>query len=156
MGRNSVVSDHSKSTGIPQVDELSMGPSDLGCHIRHEFSASETPQHNGMVERKNRTLQEMVHVMLKAKNVLVQLWAEILNTACYTQNIVYLRPRTTMTPYKIWRGKKPNLKNLHEFGSTCFELNDKEHMSKFDLKSDEAMFLGYSHNNKAYRVFNKQ
>ena len=33
MGHNSVVSGHLKSTGIPRVDELSTGPSDLGCHI---------------------------------------------------------------------------------------------------------------------------
>ena len=32
MGHNSVVSGHSKSTGIPLVDGLSTGPSDLGCH----------------------------------------------------------------------------------------------------------------------------
>ena len=41
-----------------------------------------------------------------------------------------------MTPYEIWRGKKPNLKYFHEFGSTCFILNDREKRSKFDAKSD--------------------
>ena len=61
-----------------------------------------------------------------------------------------------MTPYKIWRGKKPNLKHLHEFGSTCFVLNDREHGSKFDLKSDEGMLLRYSRNNRDYKVLNKR
>ena len=60
-----------------------------------------------------------------------------------------------MTPYEIWRGKKPNLNHFHEFGSTCFVLNDREHKRKFDPKSDEGVFLGYSPNSKAYRVFNK-
>ena len=60
-----------------------------------------------------------------------------------------------MTSSKIWRGKKPNLKYLHEFGSTCFVLNDREHKRKFDPKSDERVFLEYSPNNKAYRVLNK-
>ena len=60
-----------------------------------------------------------------------------------------------MTPYEIWRDKKPNLKHLHEFGSTCFVLNDREHRSKFDQMSDEGVFLGYSPNNKAYKLFNK-
>ena len=59
-----------------------------------------------------------------------------------------------MTPYEIWRGKKHNLKHFHEFGSTCFVLNDKEHKSKFDAKSDEGMFLGYSPNKRAFRIFN--
>ena len=58
--------------------------------IRHEFYAPKTPQHNGVVERKNRTLQEMARVMLKAMKVPIQFWAEALNTACYIQNIVYL------------------------------------------------------------------
>ena len=61
-----------------------------------------------------------------------------------------------MTPYKIWRGKKPNLMYLHEFGITCFELNDREHKRKFDPKSDEGLFLGYSPNSRVYKMFNKR
>ena len=74
--------------------------------IRHEYSAPKTPQQNGPI----------------------QFWAKALNRACYIQNQVYLLPGTSMTPYEIWRGKKPNLKHLHEFGSTCFVLNDREHI----------------------------
>ena len=84
--------------------------------------------------------------MLKVKNVLVKFWVEALNAACYTQNKVYLRLGTTMTPYEIWKCKKPNLRYFHEIGSTCFALNDREHKSKFDAKSDEGIFLGYSLN----------
>ena len=61
-----------------------------------------------------------------------------------------------MTRYEIWRGKKPNLKHLHEFGSTFFVLNGREHKIKFDPKSDEGMFLGYSPNSVAYSVYNKR
>ena len=61
-----------------------------------------------------------------------------------------------MTPYEIWRGKKLNLKHLHEFESTCFVLNDREHMIKFDSKCDEGVFLGYSLNSRAYMVYNKR
>ena len=61
-----------------------------------------------------------------------------------------------MTPYEIWRGKKPNLKYFHEFGSTCFILDDREQRSKFDVKSDEDIFLRYSLNSQAYRVYNKR
>ena len=52
-----------------------------------------------------------------------------MNTSCYTLS-----------------GKKPNLKYFHEFGSTCFIHNDREQRSKFDAKSDEGIFLGYSLN----------
>ena len=49
-----------------------------------------------------------------------------------------------MTPYEIWRGKKPNLNNFHEFRNACFILNDREQRSNFDVKNDEGIFLGYS------------
>ena len=61
-----------------------------------------------------------------------------------------------MKPYEIWRGKKPNLNYFHEFGSTFFSVNDSEKMSEFDAKSDEGIFLGYSLNNQAYKVYNKR
>ena len=91
--------------------------------IKHEFSIPKTLQQNGAVKRKNRTLQEMARVMLKAKNVPTKLWVEAINMACYISNRVYLRPGTHKTPYEIYKGKKPNLKHLHEFGSLCYILN---------------------------------
>ena len=124
--------------------------------IEHEFSAPKTSQHNRVDEGKNKALQEMTQIMLKAKNVLVKFWAEALNTTCYTLNRVYLCLGTTLTPYEIWRGKKPNLKYLHEFGSTCFILNDMEQRSNFDVKRGEVICLGYSLNSRAYRVYNKR
>ncbi|XP_012847829.1 PREDICTED: uncharacterized protein LOC105967762 [Erythranthe guttata] len=72
--------------------------------ISHEFSAPKTPQQNGVVERKNRTLQEMARVMMNAKEIAPRFWAEAVNTACHIINRVYLRPGTTKTPYEIWKG----------------------------------------------------
>ena len=61
-----------------------------------------------------------------------------------------------MTPYKIRRGKKPNLKYFHEFISTYFILNNMEQVRKFDVKIDKGIFLGYSLNSRAYSVYNKR
>ena len=109
-----------------------------------------------MEEGKNRALREMAQVMIKAKNVPVNFLSGVFNTAYYTLNKVYLRLGTTMTPYEIWRSKKPNLKYFHGFGSTCFILNDREQRSKFDAKSDEGIFLVYSLNTRAYKVYKKR
>ncbi|XP_057785954.1 uncharacterized protein LOC131003485 [Salvia miltiorrhiza] len=49
--------------------------------ITHEYSAPKTPHQNGVVERKNRTLQDMVRTMMKAKNIATNFWAEAMNTA---------------------------------------------------------------------------
>jgi hypothetical protein len=67
-----------------------------------------------------------------------------------------LRSETNKTPYEIWRGKKPTVKYFKTIGSKCYILRDRENLGKFDSKSDEGIFLGYSTNNRAYRVFNKR
>ena len=74
-----------------------------------------------------------------------------LNTACYIINYVYLHPDTKKTSHELWKGKKSNLSYFHIFSSTCFILKDHQYWSKFDSKSDEGVFLGYSMNSKTYQ-----
>ncbi|CAJ2665853.1 unnamed protein product [Trifolium pratense] len=124
--------------------------------IIHEFSSPITPQQNGVVERKNRTLQESARVMLHAKNVPYKFWAEAMNTACYIHNRVTLRKGTATTLYELWKNRKPTVKYFHVFGSKCYILADREPRRKLDPKSDEGIFLGYSTNSRAYRVFNSR
>nr|GEV24395.1 retrovirus-related Pol polyprotein from transposon TNT 1-94 [Tanacetum cinerariifolium] len=59
------------------------------------------------------------------------------------------------TPYEIFRGRKTSLEYFKVFGSKCFILNTKDYLTKFDPKSYEGVFLGYSQNSKAYVVLNK-
>ncbi|CAL8107783.1 unnamed protein product [Prunus armeniaca] len=124
--------------------------------IKHEFSAPITPQHNGVVERKNRTLLEMGRVILTSAKIAKKFWAEAISTACYTANRVFLRPGTTSTPYELWKGRKPNIKHMRVFGSVCYIYRDRENLAKFDTRSDAGIFLGYSLTSRAYRVFNKR
>jgi hypothetical protein len=124
--------------------------------IKQEFSSPITLQHNGVVERKNKGIQEMVRVMIHSKNLAQHLWGEAVNTACHIINRVYLRLETNKTPYEIWRGKKSTVKYFKTFGSKCYILRDRKNLGKFDTKSEEGIFLGYSTNSRAYRVFNKR
>ena len=124
--------------------------------ISQEFSAPITPQQNGVVERKNRVIQEMARAMLHNKDVAKNLWGEAVNTSCHTVNKVYFRLDTKKTPYDLWKGRKPNVKYFRIFGSTCFILKDRENVGKFYSQSDEGIFLGYSSTSKAYRVYNKR
>ena len=57
--------------------------------------------------------------------------------------------------YENWNGKKPKVKYFRVFRSKCYILNDRENLAKFDAKSDEGIFLGYSTTSWVYRVFNK-
>ena len=111
--------------------------------ISQEFFAPITPQQNGVVERKNRVIQEMARAMLNNKDVARSLWGETINTTCHTVNKGYFRPDIKKTPYELWKGRKPNVKYFKIFGSTCFTLKDRENVGKFNSQSDEGIFLGY-------------
>ena len=69
--------------------------------ITYEFSAPKTPEQSGVVERKNRTIQDMARVMPNAKGVSHEFWEEAMNIAFYIINRVYLRQAKSMTPYEI-------------------------------------------------------
>ena len=60
--------------------------------IFHNFSSLRTPKQNRVVERKNRTLQEMARTMLYENSLLKHFWVEIVNTTCYVQNRILIRP----------------------------------------------------------------
>jgi transposase InsO family protein len=101
---NTIRSDHGGEFENTQFDDLC---SKRG--YRHEYSALRTPQQNGVVERKNRTLQELARTMLNESKLPTSLWAEVVNTACYVINRVNLRPILLKTPYELWMGRKPNI-----------------------------------------------
>ncbi|KAJ9545288.1 hypothetical protein OSB04_024995 [Centaurea solstitialis] len=120
------------------------------------FSSVRTPQQNGVAERRNRTLIEAARSMLSEANLATQFWAEAVNTACYTQNRSLIVKRFRRTPYELFHNRKPSIEHLHIFGCVCYILNNKDNLGKFDSKSDDGIFLGYSSISKTYRVFNKQ
>ncbi|GJW32267.1 retrovirus-related pol polyprotein from transposon TNT 1-94 [Tanacetum coccineum] len=124
--------------------------------ISHNFSAPRTPQSNGVVERKNRTLQEMSRTMLNEQSIPQKFWCNAVDTSTYIINRVSIRRILGKTPYELLRGRKPNLNYFRVFGSKCFVLNTKDYLTKFDPKSYEGVFLGYSQNSKAYIILNKQ
>ncbi|KAJ9535241.1 LOW QUALITY PROTEIN: hypothetical protein OSB04_un001670 [Centaurea solstitialis] len=124
--------------------------------ISQNFSSVRTPQQNGVAERRNRTLIEAARSMLSEANLATQFWAEAVNTACYTQNRSLIVKRFRRTPYELFQNRKPSIEHLHIFGCVCYILNNKDNLGKFDSKSDDGIFLGYSSISKTYRVFNKR
>ncbi|GKA55642.1 retrovirus-related pol polyprotein from transposon TNT 1-94 [Tanacetum coccineum] len=123
--------------------------------ITHNFSAPRTPQSNGVVERKNKTLQEMSRTMLNEQSLPQKFWCNAVDTSTYILNRILIRAILGKTPYELLRGKKPTLDYFRVFGSKCFILNTKDYLTKFDPKSYEGVFLGYSQNSKAYIILNK-
>ncbi|GKB28085.1 ribonuclease H-like domain-containing protein [Tanacetum coccineum] len=99
--------------------------------ILRQYSVAGTPQQNGVAERRNRTLIEAARTMLADSKLPTTFWAEAVNTACYVQNRVLVVKPHNKTPYELFHGK-------------------------FDGKTDEGFFVGYSLNSKAFRVFSSR
>ncbi|XP_070050394.1 uncharacterized protein [Nicotiana tomentosiformis] len=144
-------SDHGTKFDNAKFDEFCSKNS-----ITHNFSALRTPQQNGVVGRKNRTLEDMARTMLIDSGIAKNFWAEAINTACYLVNRCMIRFFLNKTPYELLNGRKPKLTHLRTFGCKCYVLNHgKDQLGKFNAKSDEGIFLGYSSQSKAYKVYNK-
>nr|GEV24854.1 retrovirus-related Pol polyprotein from transposon TNT 1-94 [Tanacetum cinerariifolium] len=84
--------------------------------ISHQTSVVCTPQQNSVVERQNQTLVEAARTMLIFSKAPLFLWAEAINTACYTQNRSLIRHRYNKTPYELMQHKKMD---YHSF--TCLD-----------------------------------
>ncbi|GKD82303.1 putative ribonuclease H-like domain-containing protein, partial [Tanacetum coccineum] len=124
--------------------------------IKREFSVARTPQQNGVVERKNRTLIEAARNMLADSKLPTTFWAKAVNTACYVQNKVLVIKPHNKTPYELFLGRKPALSFMRPFGCPVTILNTLDHLGKIDGKANEGFFVGYSTNRKTYRVFNSR
>ncbi|RDY03248.1 hypothetical protein CR513_13195, partial [Mucuna pruriens] len=107
--------------------------------IPHNFSCPREPQHNGVVERKNKSLQEIARTMSNDFN----------------SPIIYIRPILKKTD-ELWKGRQPNISYFHPFGWECFILNTKDNLGNFYPKSKKGTFLRYSNASKAYKMYNSR
>jgi hypothetical protein len=90
-----------------------------------------TPQQNGVVERKNRTLINMARTMLGEYKTHEWFSSEAVNTACHAINWLYLHHLLKKTSYKLLTGNKPNVSYFRVFGSKCYILVKKGRHSKY-------------------------
>ncbi|GJY58593.1 retrovirus-related pol polyprotein from transposon TNT 1-94 [Tanacetum coccineum] len=124
--------------------------------IMHQTFVARTPQQNDVVERRNRTLVEAARTMLIFSRAPLFLWAEAINTACYTQDRSLIRLRYNKTPYELMQDKKSDLSFFHVFGSLCYPTNDHDDLGKFNAKADIGIFVGYAPAKKAFRIYNRR
>ncbi|GJU47233.1 hypothetical protein Tco_1204499 [Tanacetum coccineum] len=122
--------------------------------IKREFSVARTPQQNGVAERRNMTLIEAARTMLADSKLPTTFWAEAVNTSCYVENRVIIVKPHNKTPYELFKGRTPALSFMRPFGCHVTILNTLDHLGKFDGKSDDGFFVGYSLTSKAFRVYN--
>jgi hypothetical protein len=97
----------------------------------------------------------MERTMLDEYKTLDRFWVEVINTACYSINRLYLHRILKKTSYELLTDKKPKVSYFRVFGSKCFIIIKRGKFSKFAPKAVEGFLLGYDSNTRAYRVFNK-
>nr|GEV82920.1 retrovirus-related Pol polyprotein from transposon TNT 1-94 [Tanacetum cinerariifolium] len=124
--------------------------------ISHQISSVRTPQQNGVVKRRNRTLVEAARTMLIFSRAPLFLWAEAISTACFTQNRSIIHRRFNKTPYELINGRKLDISFLHVFSALCYPKNDREDIEKLGAKGDIGFFIGYSADSYAYRIYNRR
>ena len=118
----------------------SSGSKVLKPYPRGPPSSNSTPQQNGVAERRNRTLLDMVRSMMSHATLPISFWGYALETAAYILNLVPSKsvPRT---PQEMWTGRKPSLSHIHIWGCPAYVLNDKA--NKLEPRSEMCYFIGY-------------
>nr|GFC82759.1 hypothetical protein [Tanacetum cinerariifolium] len=91
----------------------------LKVGISHETSFARSPQQNGVIKRRNRTLIEAARTMLIYAQALLFLWEEAVATVSYTKNRSIVRIRHGKTPYELLHNKLPDISFLYVFGALC-------------------------------------
>ncbi|GJU20488.1 zinc finger, CCHC-type containing protein [Tanacetum coccineum] len=121
--------------------------------IARQLTAPYSPQQNGVVERRNRTIMSTTRCMMKATEMPQDFWAEAVRHAIYILNSVPTKALEDITPYEAIKGKKPNLKDLRVFGCIAYAKVPSQHLTKLDDRSIRMVYLGNEHGSKAYRLF---
>ena len=121
--------------------------------IRHFLTVPMTPQQNGVVERKNRTILNMARSMLKSKKMPKEFWAEAVSCAVYLSNLSPTISVPGKTPQEAWTSRKPNVSHLRVFGSIAYAHVPDEKRSKLDEKSEKYVFIGYDLRSKGYKLY---
>ena len=117
--------------------------------VDHEVTAPYTPQHNGIAERRNRTILDMARCMQKQKNFPKSLWGEAVSTAVYILNRCPTKILKNKVPEEVWSGKRPSVSHLKVFGSMCYKHVPDVRRRKLDDKSEPMILVGY-HKTGAY------
>ncbi|KAJ9709896.1 hypothetical protein PVL29_001400 [Vitis rotundifolia] len=124
----------------------------LECGIDARYTMPGTPQQNGVAERRNRTLLDIVRCMLSNSSLPEFLWGEALRTAAYILNQVPSK-FVPKTPYELWSGKKPSLHHFHVWGCKVEVRPYNPQSKKLDPKTISGFFVGYCIGSRGSRFY---
>nr|GFA78161.1 zinc finger, CCHC-type [Tanacetum cinerariifolium] len=121
--------------------------------IIRQLTAPYSPQQNGVVERKNRTILSTTRCMMKATGMPQHFWAEAVRHAILLLNCTPTKSLEDVTPYEALKGRKPNLQHIRIFGCITYAKVPSRSLTKLDDRSIQMEYLGSELGSKAYRLF---
>ena len=122
--------------------------------ILHQRSCTDTPQQNGVVERKHRHLLETARALYFQSKVPLKFWGECLLTATHLINRMPLSSIENKSPYEKVYGTRPNIDYLRVFGCLVYASTLKANRSKFDSRAIPCVMMGYETGQKGYKLLN--
>lgn len=123
--------------------------------IQRQLTIPYTPQQNGVAERRNRTLLDMVRSMMAQANLPIRFWGDALLTSTYILNRVPSKSVST-TPYELWNGRVPSLDHLRPWGSAGYVHNQNHKFGKLGPRATKMVFIRYPEHSKGYVMFGEQ
>ncbi|KAM2033523.1 hypothetical protein FF1_015515 [Malus domestica] len=117
-----------------------------------QYTTPGTPEQNGVSERRNRTLMDMVRSMMCKVNLPNFLWGEAVKTANYIINRVPSKA-VVNTPFELWTGRRPSLNHLHIWGCKAEAKVYNPNGKKLDPKTLSCYFVGYAERSKCFRFY---
>ena len=129
--------------------------------IFHQSTCRDTPQQNGIAERKNKHLLEVARAIMFYMHVPKYLWGEAILTASYLINRMPTKVLTYKTPFDCLKTFFPDTRLFSDlpakvFGCTAYVHVPSQFRSKLDPRAIKCVFLGYSSNKKGYKCFDPQ
>jgi transposase InsO family protein len=122
--------------------------------IKRQLTAAYIPHQNGVSERRNRTIMNMVRSLLASKNMPKTFWPEAVNWSVHILNRSPTFSVKNMTPKEAWSGHKPAVDHFRIFGCVAYVYIPDPKRIKLDAKGEKCVLLGVSDESKAYRLYN--
>ena len=118
--------------------------------IVHEVITPYSPQSNGVAERKNCTLKEMMNAMLLSSGLPQSMWGEAILSVYYLLNRI-IHKNKDVSPYEMFKKEKPRYKTLKVWGCLAKVLIPAPKKVKIGPKAVDCIFIGYNRNNMTYQ-----